>query len=146
MDDSPNVKSTRPHTKMTDTTNDTPPTENSNPPETPSGDCGAMPCSRFAASRVEELLQASNDLSEGDEISYDDARDLALYALDELERVRNIYQSRFMDIANAAVSAMRYPPENADGDGRSDSAPPSQPASSPFHPPSCSMPNSDAEK
>jgi hypothetical protein len=73
----------------------------------------AADCSRFPAARVEELLQASNDLSEGDEIIYEDARDLALYALDELERVRNVYQSRFMDIANAAVTAMRYPSENS---------------------------------
>ena len=30
---------------MTDTTTDTPTPEIANPPETPSGDCGAMPCS-----------------------------------------------------------------------------------------------------
>lgn len=69
----------------------------------------AAACSRFSAARIEELLQASNDLSEGDAINYEDARDLALYALDELERVRNAYQARLMDLANAAVKAMQYP-------------------------------------
>lgn len=37
-------------------------------------------------------------------------------------------------------------PLNVQGDGRRDSAPPSQTTSSPFHPPSCSMPNIDVEK
>ena len=42
---------------MTDTTTDTPSPEIVNPPETPSGDCGAMPCSssEFAVQYWREL-------------------------------------------------------------------------------------------
>jgi hypothetical protein len=64
---------------------------------------------RFSEDRIDELLQASNDLSEGDEIKYEDARDLAIYLADENERIRNIYQHRLMDLANAAVRATHYP-------------------------------------
>jgi hypothetical protein len=84
--------------------------------ETPSSGSERRPCSRFPAARIEELLLASNDLSEGEEIKYEDARDLALYALDEMERVRNAYQARFgdlmlkaMDLTNSFAEAMPFP-------------------------------------
>lgn len=65
--------------------------------------------SRFGAARIEELWQASNDLSEGDEISHADACDLCRHLADELERVRCTYQLRLMALAQDAMKAMDFP-------------------------------------
>ena len=80
------------------------------------GQSDAGACSRFTAARIEELLQAGNDLSEGDEISHADAVDLVFFWRDELDRVRNAYHDRLgkvmleaMDLANHAAEAMLYP-------------------------------------
>ena len=74
-----------------------------------------QPCSRFDAERVEELLQISNDLSEGDDPNSfmpGDLADLCLYLADEVERSTRVYQERLMEIANTAVRFTMYP-ENA---------------------------------
>ena len=71
----------------------------------------AADCSRFSADRIEELLQASNNLSEGEEISWNDARDLSLYFRDELDRTIIHYQSVLANIALAAMQG-RLPAEN----------------------------------
>lgn len=67
---------------------------------------------RFSEDRIEQLLQASNDLSEGEEITYEDARDLSLYFRDELDRVTIHYQSVIGDIALAAMQGS-LPAKNA---------------------------------
>lgn len=64
---------------------------------------------RFTEERIDELLQVSNALSEGEDVSYDDARDLALYAMDELNRVSNAYQHRLSELALSAMNACSYP-------------------------------------
>lgn len=80
------------------------------------GGCSASTCSRFPAARIEELLQARDSLAEGDEISHKDACDLVNWYADELDRVRNAYQSRIGDLmieamgmANSLAEAIPYP-------------------------------------
>ena len=77
------------------------------------------PCSRFPAARIEELLQARDNLAEGYEISHKDACDLVNWYADELDRVCNAYQERLgeiglivMDLSVKTMNAMLYPSEN----------------------------------
>ena len=68
--------------------------------------------SRFSAARIEELLQARDNLAEGDKIRYRDACDLIAWYADELDHVRDAYQSSLMRLATLAMKAAAYP-ENA---------------------------------
>lgn len=76
-------------------------------------------------------------------------RNEALYRRERLRSGREewvIYVLDSLTTEQAMGKLVRgYPSQNVQGDGRRDSAPPSQPTSSPFHPPTCSMPNLDAE-
>ncbi len=69
---------------------------------------------RFTPERIEELLRAGNDLSEGELIPYQDAVDLVEFWRDEFDRIRNAYQERLGDIAQLAAdlalkAAKAYP-------------------------------------
>ncbi len=68
-----------------------------------------MPKPRFTKKRIEQLRNASNELSKQRKVPYEDARDLALFALDEMERIRDVYQSRLMNIATATADAAAFP-------------------------------------
>ena len=65
----------------------------------------------FTDDRMQEILQARDELSKGGSISQRDACDLVLWYSDELDRVRDYYQHQLAKIAILAAQSVAYPDE-----------------------------------